>query len=228
MQRNAVRERLTFPIAAAMALSLVTVPHTAGSEASRLVEVSAVRLQAEVTTYLKALDDAAVPGLAGSAPTPAAAAAEAASSTANSWPYNPSYSFLDNIVYNLPPKIRALVIPPLYAFAWVLGAAMAVPMLVIAPIVKLFKPSAAAARTVRPAAAIAQAAPAIPAVDPIAAATTPRAEHVTRAAGTGSAHTRALGPAPAASTIGQSPAGDRPTPVKDHTSSPRTAKRSVR
>lgn len=239
MQRHIVRDRLVYPVAAAVALSIVTVPHAAGVHGSRLVEVSAVRLQAEVSTYIGGLPDAAVFEPAANAP----ASAASTTAAATSWSYNPAYTFLDNIVYNLPPKIRDLVIPPLYVFAAVLGVVMAVPMFVITSIGKLVKPSAATARAAATeptgsssatSATISTASTRTTSAAPSVAGTVPSitsaegliAPRAARTAPTGKAHSRKLAPAPAAAAVGHSAAVDHPD--RAHIPSPRAAKRSAR
>lgn len=121
----AVRDHLVYPAAVVLALGAVTVaqPNSTAS-APRFAEVSAIRLQAEITNYVGGLADATVTGLA-SAPQAAASAAPAAataSALGAPWPS----TFLDKLIAGLPPQIQSIVLPPLYVVAMVVGAIMGV------------------------------------------------------------------------------------------------------
>ena len=121
MQSYTTRDRLVYPVAAILALGLVSMPHQPGASAPRLAEISAVRLQAEVSSL--------VTGVAGAQP-PAAAAASLGTGAPAAAPCNYPCTVFDKIIDGLPPKIRDIVLPPLYVVALVIGALLAPVLLV--------------------------------------------------------------------------------------------------
>lgn len=133
MQSHTNRDRLVYPVAAILALGLVSVPHTSAST-PRLIEVSVVRLQAEVTSLLAGVADdidaeptaAAVGSLAGTGVSAAATC---------TYPCTVADKFLSN----LPENIRYAILPAAYAVAWALGAVMGLAYLVVSPVLKLLK-----------------------------------------------------------------------------------------
>jgi len=122
VQSNAIRDRLVCPAAAFLALGLVSVPHQTAS-VPRLAEVSAVRLQAEVsalvTGVLTATPPAAAAGLPGTG----------ATATTTAPCYYPCTVF-DKFIDGLPPKIRNILLPPLYSITLVITAVLAPVLLV--------------------------------------------------------------------------------------------------
>lgn len=156
MHSHVIRGRLVFPVAAVLTLSLVSVPHTPGSAMTvpRLTEVSAVRLQAEVTSLVTGMAGAEPPAAAASALTGTGSGATAAASC--TYPC----TVLDKFLWNLPVDIRNALLPPLYAVAWVVG-------LVMAPVVLLTSALFGWPYSLRP------AAPVTPETSPAPAEATP-------------------------------------------------------
>ena len=160
MSKHATRDRLVCPIAGILTVGLLSAPQSVAPDSSpRFAEVAAVRLQAEVTSL--------VSGVADSAPA-AAAATATASATGGTYPS----TIFDKILYNLPPKIREVVIPPLYVLAMALGAIMGVVYTVLGWPAATARAAAAASPTpVRPLASpVRSAQPRIPANDETAVA----------------------------------------------------------
>lgn len=148
-----VRDRLVYPAAVVLALGAVTVAQPAATAASpRLAEIAAIRLQAEVTGFVSGLGVTATAGV--TAPGPAASVAPAAataSAVGDTWPS----TFLDKLIYNLPPQIQSIVIPPLYVVMTVVGAIMGLFYLVFGFPKDLMPAAAVAPETPRGAAAAA-------------------------------------------------------------------------
>lgn len=123
MSTIAIRDRLVYPAAVVLALGAVTLaPPTPGSP--RYTEVSTIRLQAEVSSFVSGLADATVAGLA-SVPQAAASvtpAAASGSAVGDPWPS----TFLDKLVNSLPPQFQSIILPPLYVVVTVVGAIMGV------------------------------------------------------------------------------------------------------
>ncbi|MBU3749059.1 MAG: hypothetical protein FGM52_01170 [Mycobacterium sp.] len=98
----------------------------------RAVEFSAVRLQAEATTLFAGLADGAAANTAVAVPGAAAALSATAAATAEPC-YYPCTIF-DKFIYNLPPEIRNVLLPPLMSLAAVIGAVLA-PVLLVTSLV---------------------------------------------------------------------------------------------
>lgn len=130
--------RLALPVAAIVALGALSVPHST-TPVPRLVGVSNVRLQAEVTTLIAGVADVAVV-------TPAAASGLAAGGAAATCTY--PCTVLDKWLSNLPPNVRDALLPPLYGIAFVVG-------LVLAPVLLVTSALFGRPYSLRPAAAIA-------------------------------------------------------------------------
>lgn len=144
MQRHAIRDRLVYPVAAILAVGLVGVPQHAAS-APRLAEVSAVRLQADVTSLVTG-----IAGDTGAATLPGAAARLTETSAAAAATCTYPCTVFDKFLENLPESIRYAILPGVYVVAWVVGAVMGLAYLVASPILKLldidpFRPAEAAA-----------------------------------------------------------------------------------
>lgn len=139
MSSDAQRYRLAYPVAAVVALGLVTVPH-AESTTPRLVEASSVRLAAEVSSAVGGLTDLALVRAAAAAPA-------AATAPSDSWPDMSNYSWLDQAVAKLPPKLRQAVVYGLAFVGFGLGSIVQsvgmVIQAVLKPIQKIIKPKAA-------------------------------------------------------------------------------------
>jgi len=129
---HAIRGSLVFPVATMLALGLVSVSHTPGSEASlpRLTEVSAVRLQAEVRSLVNGMAGA-LSAEPSAEPSPAAAAnspIESATGTAAADSCIYPCTFFDKFLSSLPEDVRYAILPAVYVVAWWVG-------LIIAPVV---------------------------------------------------------------------------------------------
>ncbi len=193
MSSDAQRSRLAYPVAAVVALGLVTVPH-AESTTPRLVETSAVRLAAEVSSAVGGLTDLALVRAAATAPTSAAAA------PSDSWPDMSNYSWLDQAVAKLPPKLRQAVVYGLAFVGFGLGSIVQtvgmVIQAVLKPIQKIIKPKAVS--IIPSAAAIAAAnspaAQPIPAASPIPAMKANRPASAVARAATGKSARKAHSP----------------------------------
>jgi hypothetical protein len=124
---HANRSRLVLPVAVALALGLISVPHKPVSATAipRLTEVSAVRLQAEVSSL--------VTGMAG-----ALSAEPSAEAAANSLTGSATTAVVDSCVYpctffdkflsSLPEDVRYAILPAVYVVAWWVG-------LIISPVI---------------------------------------------------------------------------------------------
>ena len=125
MPNAVIRDRLVYPAAALLALSLVTVAQpTSTASAPRLAAVAAIRLQAEVTGYVSALADAALTDPAPPRPAAASVVPVAPTASAAGAPY-PS-TFFDKLISSLPPEIQSIVLPPLYVIATIVGVIMGI------------------------------------------------------------------------------------------------------
>ena len=124
MRSHTTRSRLVLPLAAVLTLGLVGVPHNPGAAMTvpRLTEVAAVRLQAEVSSLVTEMAGVV------DATAPAAAASSLAGTGAAAATCTYPCTVFDKFLWNLPVDVRNAILPPLYAFAWVLG-------LVLAPVV---------------------------------------------------------------------------------------------
>lgn len=133
MQSHTTRDRLAYPVAAIVALGLVSVPHSAAS-APMLTEVSVVRLQVEVTSVVTGIAD-------GEGAEPPAAAVSTLTGTGATTAATCTYpcTIADKFLSNLPENIRYAILPAAYAVAWVLGAVMGLAYLVASPVLKLLK-----------------------------------------------------------------------------------------
>ena len=116
------RDGLAFPVAAVLAAGLVSFPHHTAS-IPRVAEVSAIRLQAEVSALVTGVLTATPPAAAAGLPGTGAAA------TATAPCYYPCTVF-DKFIDGLPPKIRNIVLPPLYSITLVITAVLAPVLLV--------------------------------------------------------------------------------------------------
>ena len=126
MQSRTARHRLVYPVAAIVAFGLVSVPQSTAS-VPRLTEVSAIRLQAEVTslvTGIAGVADAIPPAAVTSSLTPTDAPAAAA--TTCTYPC----TVFDKFLSDLPVDVRNAILPPLIVVAWVIGLVMTPVLLV--------------------------------------------------------------------------------------------------
>jgi hypothetical protein len=152
MQSRTARRRLVYPVAAIVAFGLVSVPQSTAST-PRLIEVSAVRLQAEVTALVSGIADTVEAG------TPAAAAssltgtgAPAAAAATCTYPC----TVFDKFLSSLPESIRNAILPPLIVVAWVIGLVMSPALLVTSAVFGWpysLRPAAATTPETSPAAA---------------------------------------------------------------------------
>lgn len=170
MQSHTTRDRLVYPVAAILALGLVSVPHPAAS-APRLTEVSVVLLQAEVTSLVAGMADAA-----GAEPPTVSSLTGTGASAAATCTY--PCTLADKFLSSLPENIRYAILPAAYAVAWVLGAVMGLAYLVVSPVLKLlnidpFQPTPAAAASAETPLAQPDSVPTI--ADPITPETPPGA-----------------------------------------------------
>ena len=161
MQSLTTRDRLVYPVAAVLALGLVSVPHH-GASVPRLTEVATVRLQAEVSSIVTGLEGVTLPAAAVS-PAGTGPAAAAAAATPCHYPCTVFDKFIDG----LPPKIRNIVLPPLYSITLLITAVLSPVLLVTSAVFgwPYSLRSAAAANTARTTPAPAAATAAV--IDPL-------------------------------------------------------------
>jgi hypothetical protein len=134
MLSRAIKGGLACPLAVIVAAGLVIAPINSGSVANspRLVEFSAVRLQAEATTLIAGVVDSTAAKTA--AALPGAAAAASATAAATSEPCYYPCTIFDKFLDSLSPEIRSILLPPLiYLFAGV-GLVQGVIEAVLAPV----------------------------------------------------------------------------------------------
>ena len=159
MQSLTTRDRLVYPVAAVLALGLVSVPHH-GASVPRLTEVATVRLQAEVSSIVTGLEGVTLPAAAVSP----AGTGPAAAATA---PCHYPCTVFDKFIDGLPPKIRNIVLPPLYSITLLITAVLSPVLLVTSAVFgwPYSLRSAAAANTARTTPAPAAATAAV--IDPL-------------------------------------------------------------
>ena len=170
MPNVVIRDRLVYPAAALLALSLVTVAQpTSTASAPRLAAVAAIRLQAEVTGYVSALADAALTDPAPPRPAAASVVPVAPTASAAGAPYRST--FFDKLISSLPPEIQSIVLPPLYVIATIVGVIMGIVYTIFG-----WPKDLLPAASVTP---IAPRGPAAAAVEPVSAQPDPRGSSAT-------------------------------------------------
>lgn len=194
MPSHVTRDRLVFPVAAVLVFGLVSVAPKPGAEMTvpQLTEVSAVRLQADVTSLVTGMVDTVGEELPAAAASTLTATGVGPTVTATVGPtptgtVGPTATasctypctIFDKFLSSLPEDVLYAILPTVYVFASVLGLVLAPITLVTSALFgwpNSLRPAAAVAPETSPAPAEAtpvESDPSEPHADPVASSTVP-------------------------------------------------------
>lgn len=164
MPSHASRDRFALSVTAVLVFGLVYAPHTAGRGMTtpRLTEVSAVRLQAEVTSLVTGMvgtvgEEPPAPAASGLTGTGVGLTLTGTVGPTGAASCTYPCTVIDKFLWNLPVDVRNALLPPLYAVTWVIG-------LVLAPVTLVTSAVFGRPYSLRPAAAV--TAPVTPEIAP--------------------------------------------------------------